>query len=120
MDEPVYQALSELTIVGDLTAAHLLAARLRNEGIEAFVRGEALGPYPVSVGRMAATAVLVPERDLDEARELLEEIERSAAETEYEQAGIGVSPELSMSVLWWVVAAALLGAIVWIRLGVVF
>ena len=38
---------------------------------------------------------------------------------EFEKAGIGVSPTLPVSVLWWVVAAALVGAIVWIRLGLV-
>lgn len=118
MDEPIYQALTELTSVGDLTAAHLLAARLESEGITAVVRGEPLGPYPVSVGRMAVTSVLVSESDLEEATALLAAFEDEAADVEVEYSGIGKSSALPTSILWWVVAALLLGWVIWLRLGV--
>ena len=57
-----------LTEVGDPNAAALLAARLRSEGIEATVTGEAEGPYRVTVGAMAVTEVWVERDDLEDAR----------------------------------------------------
>lgn len=117
MDEPVYEPMCALTRVGDLTAAHLLAARLQAEGIPAVVRGEPLGPYPVTVGRMAVTEVLVSETDLEEARAVLVAVEESASSAPVEPAGVGKSADLRISVLWWVVAAGLLAALIWIRIG---
>lgn len=60
-----------LADVGDLAAARVCAALLGSEGIEARLHGEALGPYPVTVGRMAITQIWVPERDLELAREVM-------------------------------------------------
>ena len=117
MDEPDYEPMRTLTSAGDLTVARLLAARLQAEGIPAVVRGEPMGPYPVTVGRMAVTEVLVPENELEAARQILEEIEAAAGDIEVEPAGVGKSPNMRFSVLWWVVAAALLGALIWIRIG---
>jgi len=48
---------------------------LGSEGIEARVHGESLGPYPVTVGRMAVTQIWVPESTLERARELMLEAE---------------------------------------------
>ena len=65
----------KLTTLGDITAARVWAARLESEGIESRLRGEALGPYPVTVGRLAETEVWVLESRLDEAKALLLEVE---------------------------------------------
>ncbi len=117
MDEPVHGPMRAVTSAGDLTVARLLAARLQAEGIPAVVRGEPMGPYPVTVGRMAVTEVLVPEEELDAARLILDEIEADVATIEIEPAGVGKSPDMRISVLWWVVAAALLAVLIWIRIG---
>jgi hypothetical protein len=57
--------------VGDLMTAQVLAARLEAEGIPARLHGEALGPYRLTVGHLAATEVWVPDTDLDHAAEVL-------------------------------------------------
>jgi hypothetical protein len=64
-----------LTTLGDITAARVWAARLESEGIESRLRGEALGPVPVTVGRLAETELWVLESRLEEARRLLVEVE---------------------------------------------
>ena len=64
-----------LATLGDPAAAELCAARLRAEGIVSHLRGEALGPYRLTVGRLAEIEVWVPERRLDEARALLADAE---------------------------------------------
>ena len=115
MDHTSYEPMETLTSVGDLTSAHLLAAHLRAEGLDVVLQGEPLGPYPVTVGRMAVTKLLVPAQDLELARELLREIERQATETEVEPAGVGLSASFGVSIVWWAVAVALLAAIIWVR-----
>ncbi len=59
-----------LARIGDVGQAELLAARLRAEGIDARVRGEASGPYRFTVGGMAEAEVWVPGSQLDAAREV--------------------------------------------------
>ena len=114
--DKAFEPLARLTTVGDLTAAHLLSARLESEGIHAIVRGEAMGPYPVTVGRMAVTEVWVSEFDLELAEAILEETDREAANVRIEPGGIGVSPSPGASALWWFVALALLAAVIYLRL----
>jgi len=57
--------------IGDPATAHLAVALLHSAGIPARIRGEALGPYRVTVGEMAVIEIFVPEPDLDDAREIL-------------------------------------------------
>ncbi len=59
-----------LARIADPSQAELLAARLRAEGIDARVRGEATGPYRFTVGGMAEAEVWVPGSQLDAAREV--------------------------------------------------
>lgn len=61
--------------VGDLAVAHLCVAVLADAGIEARVHGEALGPYPVRIGRLAITQIWVREGDVPEARVVMLESE---------------------------------------------
>ncbi len=60
-----------LTTVGDITAAGILAARLRSEGIEVRLHSEAFGPYPVTVGEMAETELWVMSDRVEEASRIL-------------------------------------------------
>jgi hypothetical protein len=64
-----------LATLGDLTLARICAARLETEGIEVRLRSESLGPYPVTVGQLAAAEIWVPERRLEEAGRLMLEAE---------------------------------------------
>ena len=60
-----------VTTVGDIVAGNVLAARLRAEGIEVRVHSPALGPYPMTVGEMAATELWVLSDRVEEARSIL-------------------------------------------------
>lgn len=60
-----------LTTVGDRNTAEVLAARLRAEGIEVRVHGDALSIYPVTVGALAETQLWVLSDRVDEASTLL-------------------------------------------------
>lgn len=60
-----------LTKVGNLTTAHLLAARLEAEGIEVRVHGESKGPYPMIVGEFAEAELWVLQDRIAEARTIL-------------------------------------------------
>lgn len=64
-----------LADVGDLVTARVCAAVLEDAGIEARLHGDALGPYPVTVGRLAVTQVWVRHSDLEEARLVMLESE---------------------------------------------
>jgi hypothetical protein len=64
-----------LADVGDLASARVCAAVLGSEGIEVRIHGESLGPYPMTVGRMAVTQLWVPAPDLERASELMVEAE---------------------------------------------
>jgi hypothetical protein len=69
MDDPSGDRLVLAGSVGDAMTAQVVAARLRSVGIEAHLRGEGLGPYPMTVGRAAVTEIWVRSRDLADARE---------------------------------------------------
>ena len=124
MDESVYQPLVTLTRVGDLTSAHLLAARLQTEGVDARIRGEALGPYPVTVGRMAVTEILVPADAFDDATKLLAELEAitgSTMDVEQEDSDGAVDlagaaeSDADASLVWWIVAVVLVVVLISVR-----
>ncbi|MGB5167629.1 MAG: DUF2007 domain-containing protein, partial [Acidimicrobiia bacterium] len=61
-----------LVVVGDPTAANVLAALLRADGIWVRMHGEPFGPYPVGVGGLAQVEVWVASDRLDDARAVVE------------------------------------------------
>lgn len=75
MDEAPGARFVPLTRVGEPFLAGILAARLQSEGIDVRLHGEALGPYPVTVGEMAQTEIWVLEDRVDEASRILIEAE---------------------------------------------
>lgn len=60
-----------LTSVGGSFPAHVLAARLRAEGIDVELHGALQTAYPLSVGELGRVDVYVPEAQLDDARYVL-------------------------------------------------
>ncbi len=60
-----------LTTVGDANTARILAARLRSEGIEVRLHGDAQSIYPVTVGALAETQLWVMSDRVEEASRLL-------------------------------------------------
>ena len=84
--------MRQVTWVSGSFAAHLLAARLRSEGIDVQLRGAVDGPYGLTVGDMARVDVWVPEDQLDDASLVLLATEVDvalAAPTEWAHAGEG-------------------------------
>lgn len=65
--------------VGDLMEGRILAARLRSEGIDVRVHSEALGPYPVTVGRLAEAELWVTSDRLEDAGRILLDAEVNSA-----------------------------------------
>ncbi len=53
--------------VGDPAAARVCAALLESSGIPVRLHGEALGPYALTVGDMAVTALWVPQSMVEDA-----------------------------------------------------
>ncbi len=82
MDEPQV-CVAE---VPDIYAARVYAAKLAAAGIPVRVHGEALGPYPVSIGQMAVTELWVGCKDLSEAEAILAEEDDPAADWQYDDA----------------------------------
>ncbi len=68
-----------IATVGDLTEAHVLAARLRSEGIDVRVHSEANGPYPVTVGRLAEAQIWVMSDRAEDANRVLLDAEVNTA-----------------------------------------
>lgn len=60
--------MCRLTSVTGSFSAHLVAAHLYCEGIDAQLRGAVHGPYLLTMGDMARVDVFVPEDQLDDAR----------------------------------------------------
>jgi hypothetical protein len=116
MSQP-HQTFVLLTEVSDPNTAQLLAAKLRAEGIESRVVGEAEGPYRLTVGSMAVTQLWVPEPDLPGAQLVMLAAEADAAVSESTREGLGPSADPGRSWLWWSVAALLLAVTVWLYLA---
>ena len=94
-----------LTTVGDVATARLLAARLESEGIEVRVHGFSLGPYPMTVGELAATELWVLSDRIDEASTILLDAEAKHAIGAVESE----EPEPSLRGAGWKVMAGVLG-----------
>lgn len=60
--------------VADLNLANVAAARLQSEGFDVRIHGEATGPFPVTIGRLAETQLWVRADNTSEAVQVLEEI----------------------------------------------
>ncbi len=45
--------------MSDVNEARVVAARLESEGVASRLHGEALGPFPVTIGRLAETQLWV-------------------------------------------------------------
>jgi len=60
--------MCRLTSVSGSFSAHLVAAHLYSEGIDAQLRGAVDGPYLLTIGELARVDVFVPEEQLDDAR----------------------------------------------------
>jgi hypothetical protein len=73
--QPRAEPFVHLADVGDMVAARVCVAVLGSEGIEVRLHGESLGPYPVTIGRMAVTQIWVPESSVDRAAEVMLEAE---------------------------------------------
>lgn len=72
LDEPTAAArFVLLATVGDRNTAEVLAARLRAEGIDVRIHGDALGIYPVTVGALAETQLWVLSDRVEDASRLL-------------------------------------------------
>ncbi|MEN8233850.1 MAG: hypothetical protein ABFR89_02865 [Actinomycetota bacterium] len=69
-------AFEPLAIIGDPSTANLLAARLRAEDIDVWLRGETSGPYPVGVGGLAEVQIFVDAVRLADARQVYDEFMR--------------------------------------------
>jgi hypothetical protein len=93
------------TILGDAGTARIWAARLESEGIEARLHGEPLGPYPVTVGKLAETQIWVPAGRIDEARRVFLEAEVDALAPE-------ADADDGVAVPWRWVASGILAVIV--------
>jgi hypothetical protein len=61
-------AMCRLTWVAGSFSAHVMAARLRSEGIDVQLRGALDGTYGFTVGDMARVDLWVPEDQLDDAQ----------------------------------------------------
>lgn len=103
--------------MADVATAYVLAARLEHEGIDCHIRSESLGPYPIAVGSWGETQIWVDESDLADARAVLAEIDSEAETTDVDRAGVGKSPNIVRSLGWWLVAAALLAWIIYMRIA---
>jgi hypothetical protein len=63
-----------LATIGDINLAHVAAARLESEGLSVRLHSEALGPFPVTVGRLAETQLWVVADQAAEATQVLEDV----------------------------------------------
>jgi hypothetical protein len=63
--------MTRLTSVNGSFGAHVLAARLEDEGFDVQLRGALGGPYAFSSGEMGRVDVYVPEDQLEEASYVL-------------------------------------------------
>jgi hypothetical protein len=63
--------MTRLTSINGAFGAHVLAARLLDEGFDVELRGALNGPYSFSVGDMGRVDVYVPEDQIEEASYVL-------------------------------------------------
>lgn len=102
--------------VGPPNQAELMRSVLEGNGIKAVIRGSgASAAYPINVGALSETIVLVPAKDIELARELLRPDEPgSSALPSSDEPGGGVPSGYAfrLSVMRWLAAIVLLVMIV--------
>jgi hypothetical protein len=104
--------MAALTSVSGSFRAHVLAARLESEGIDAQLRGALDGPYGLTVGDLARVDVYVPLEQLEDARYVLlaDEVDATlAAPTEWWHAR--TAPPRTAPWVWWVACTLLVTAV---------
>jgi hypothetical protein len=104
-----------LATMSDPNEALLVRARLEAEGIDAHLRGEALGPYRLNIGSMALTEIWTSSDTIEEARLILLEANVDAVVADVEPLGPGPSASAIRSWVWWAVAALLVVAVAYAR-----
>ncbi len=104
-----------LATVGNPNQALLLQALLDAEGISARLHGEALGPYRLTLGAMAATEIWIPPDRMEEARLILLAADTDAVVANVEPLGPGPSVHPIRSWVWWLVAAILVAVVLYGR-----
>ncbi len=70
-ERPQQSHFVKVATFGHLIEGRVVAAKLRSEGIDTRLHSEALGPYPMTVGRLAKVEIWVPSDRLTEAGEVL-------------------------------------------------
>ena len=105
-------SMIRLTSVNGTFGAHVLAARLEDEGFDVELRGPGTGPYGqgLTIGDMARVDVYVPDDQLDEASYVL-------LVTEVDSVLDDDPPRRVSWSLWRVVAAVLLFAVLAAAVG---
>jgi hypothetical protein len=63
--------MARLTSVHGAFEAHVLVARLRDEGLDVSMRGAVHNPYPLTVGELARIDLYVPVEQIDDASYVL-------------------------------------------------
>lgn len=63
-----------LAKISDINLANVAAARLESEGVASRLHGEALGPFPMTIGRFAETQLWVMADQRDAAKVVLEDL----------------------------------------------
>lgn len=63
-----------LATIPDINLARVAAARLHSEGIDSRLHGESLGPFPVTIGRLAETRLWVLADQREPASLVLEDL----------------------------------------------
>ena len=106
MDDELIQVF-----VGPPNEAELVRSMLEGNGIEAMIEGSgASGAYPINVGALAETHVLVAAKDANDARRLLETNEASRAERSISETGdrVAASYAFRKSVMRWIALLVLI------------
>jgi hypothetical protein len=101
--------------VGPPNQAELMRSVLEGNGIKAVIRGSgASAAYPINVGALSETIVLVPAEDLELARELLRPDEPGSRAFPSDEPGGGAPSGYAfrLSVMRWLAAIVLLVMIV--------
>ncbi|MFZ6016811.1 MAG: DUF2007 domain-containing protein [Nitrospirota bacterium] len=73
---------AELLVTYDAIEAEIIKDLLESGGIPVVIRSAKVRPYPVSIGKMGEVKVLVGEKDIENARAVIRNTEKSEKEPE--------------------------------------
>ena len=71
----------ELLVTYDSIEAEIIKDLLESGEIPVVIRSAKVSPYPVNVGKIGEVKVLVREEDLEKAKAVIKEIEKTEQET---------------------------------------